>query len=182
MKNILLVARFEFLSILSKRSFWFSTFLLPILILVLTLGSQFFYSTPEQESESISETIQYLPQNIGIVDLVDLLNEAELPDHFIHYSDEIEARAGLVNGEINSFFLLNDSAILSGEVTLVVGGAPDHRGAPDPAGLAGLVQERETAGATRKEAIASVAKQSGVPKRVVYDAVHRPNPGAGAAT
>ncbi len=69
-----------------------------------------------------------------------------------------------------------------GEVTLVVGGAPDHHDAPDPAALAALVQERERAVTTRKEAIAAVAKQSGVPKRVVYDAVHTPRPGAGAAT
>ena len=32
----------------------------------------------------------------------------------------------------------------------------------------------EELGATRKEAILEVARRSGIPKRVVYDAVHRP--------
>ncbi|MCW2829014.1 MAG: rRNA ((1402)-2-O)-methyltransferase, partial [Marmoricola sp.] len=40
--------------------------------------------------------------------------------------------------------------------------------------LAALVAQEEGSGATRKEAILDVARRSGVPKRVVYDAVHRP--------
>jgi 16S rRNA (cytidine1402-2'-O)-methyltransferase len=61
-----------------------------------------------------------------------------------------------------------------GEVTLVVGGAPAGGTAADPAALAALVRDREADGVTRKEAIAMVAKQARVPKRLVYDAVHRP--------
>ncbi len=61
-----------------------------------------------------------------------------------------------------------------GEVTLVVGGAPAGDGGADPAALADLVRQREASGAARKEAIAAVAKAAGVPKRLVYDAVHRP--------
>jgi 16S rRNA (cytidine1402-2'-O)-methyltransferase len=59
-----------------------------------------------------------------------------------------------------------------GEVTVVVGGAP----APAPpatAELARRVAAREDAGEPRKAAIAAVAAEAGVPKRVVYDAVVR---------
>jgi 16S rRNA (cytidine1402-2'-O)-methyltransferase len=59
-----------------------------------------------------------------------------------------------------------------GEVTVVVAGAePAGPGAVEPAELARRVAAREEAGESRKEAIAAVAEQSGVPKREVFDAV-----------
>ena len=61
-----------------------------------------------------------------------------------------------------------------GEVTIVVEGAAAAEAVTDPVTLAALVAEEEEIGSTRKEAILEVARRSGVPKRVVYDAVHRP--------
>ncbi len=62
-----------------------------------------------------------------------------------------------------------------GEVTIVVEGNVEAVDVPsDPASLAALVAEEEEAGATRKEAILDVARRAGLPKRVVYDAVHKP--------
>jgi 16S rRNA (cytidine1402-2'-O)-methyltransferase len=61
-----------------------------------------------------------------------------------------------------------------GEVTIVVEGAAAPEAVTDPAILANRVTEEEKTGATRKEAIREVARRSGVPKRIVYDAVHRP--------
>jgi 16S rRNA (cytidine1402-2'-O)-methyltransferase len=59
-----------------------------------------------------------------------------------------------------------------GEVTVVVSGAdPPEPGSVEPAELARRVAVREDAGQPRKEAIAAVAEQSGVPKRKVFDAV-----------
>ncbi|HCU92812.1 MAG TPA: 16S rRNA (cytidine(1402)-2'-O)-methyltransferase [Actinobacteria bacterium] len=71
-----------------------------------------------------------------------------------------------------------------GEVTLVIAGAPAGTGAgpghggaagevsPDAAaGLAAEVAAREAAGTPRKQAIAAVAREHGLQKRVVYDAV-----------
>jgi 16S rRNA (cytidine1402-2'-O)-methyltransferase len=60
-----------------------------------------------------------------------------------------------------------------GEVTMVVEGAPPPAVTDDPETLAGLVAAEEAAGATRRDAIAEVARRSSVPKRVVYDAVHK---------
>ena len=62
---------------------------------------------------------------------------------------------------------------IRGEVTIVLEGAAVPEPVTDPATLAVLVAEEEAGGATRKEAILDVARRSGVPKRVVYDAVHR---------
>ncbi|MFE5187544.1 16S rRNA (cytidine(1402)-2'-O)-methyltransferase [Streptomyces sp. NPDC056628] len=59
-----------------------------------------------------------------------------------------------------------------GEITVVVEGAPD-KGAEetDAAELVRRVRIREEAGERRKEAIAAVAAEAGVPKREVFDAV-----------
>jgi 16S rRNA (cytidine1402-2'-O)-methyltransferase len=58
-----------------------------------------------------------------------------------------------------------------GEITLVIAGAPESSSELEPDELADLVRVRELAGETRKEAIAAVAGQAGVPKRLVFDAV-----------
>ncbi|MEU2789379.1 16S rRNA (cytidine(1402)-2'-O)-methyltransferase [Streptomyces sp. NPDC007100] len=59
-----------------------------------------------------------------------------------------------------------------GEITIVVEGAPET-GPQDlgPAELVRRVQVREEAGERRKEAIAAVAAETGLPKREVFDAV-----------
>ena len=59
-----------------------------------------------------------------------------------------------------------------GEVTIVVAGADDAV-ATDDETLRALVASDEEAGIPRKQAIADVARRSGVPKRVVYDLVHK---------
>jgi 16S rRNA (cytidine1402-2'-O)-methyltransferase len=58
-----------------------------------------------------------------------------------------------------------------GEVTVVVGGAPETVEVLEPGEYAGRVAAREAAGETRKAAIAAVAEAAGVPKRIVFDAM-----------
>lgn len=65
-----------------------------------------------------------------------------------------------------------------GEITLVVAGAAAAVSGSAPAELAALVAARELAGQPRKEAIADVAGQCGVPKREVFDAVVAAKPPA----
>ncbi|HEY0904449.1 MAG TPA: 16S rRNA (cytidine(1402)-2'-O)-methyltransferase [Marmoricola sp.] len=59
-----------------------------------------------------------------------------------------------------------------GEVTIVVSGATAQT-TTDPGTLRALVASEEAAGVGRKQAIADVARRSGVPKRLVYDVVHK---------
>lgn len=61
-----------------------------------------------------------------------------------------------------------------GEVTLVVAGAEPRPAVTDPVELRAAVERSEARGVTRKQAILDVARESGVPKRTVYDAVHKP--------
>ncbi|GAB3987012.1 16S rRNA (cytidine(1402)-2'-O)-methyltransferase [Actinoallomurus acanthiterrae] len=58
-----------------------------------------------------------------------------------------------------------------GEITLVVAGAPERTGQVDLAELAVEVERRVGDGAQRKQAIGDVAREHGVPKRELYDAV-----------
>ncbi|MFD5552374.1 16S rRNA (cytidine(1402)-2'-O)-methyltransferase [Streptomyces sp. NPDC127068] len=59
-----------------------------------------------------------------------------------------------------------------GEITVVVEGAPEPGPADlSPEELVRRVRDREEAGERRKEAIAAVAADAGVPKREVFDAV-----------
>ncbi|MEV5824460.1 16S rRNA (cytidine(1402)-2'-O)-methyltransferase [Spirillospora sp. NPDC052242] len=60
-----------------------------------------------------------------------------------------------------------------GEITVVVAGAPEPAGLTDPGDLAAAVAAREAAGTRRNRAVAEIAKENGVPRAVVYDAVVR---------
>lgn len=62
-----------------------------------------------------------------------------------------------------------------GEVTIVVTGAdPSAEIGNDPDSLRAAVAGLQEDGLTKKEAIAEAAKRAGVPKREVYDLVHKP--------
>ncbi|MCW2606086.1 MAG: tetrapyrrole methylase [Frankiales bacterium] len=58
-----------------------------------------------------------------------------------------------------------------GEVTVVLAGAPEPTVELTPAELVRLVEVRQQAGLTRKEALAAVVVETGVPRRDVFDAV-----------
>ena len=58
-----------------------------------------------------------------------------------------------------------------GEITLVIGGAVPSSPDAAPADLAADVAAREASGEPRKDAIVAVARERGVPKRAVFDAV-----------
>jgi 16S rRNA (cytidine1402-2'-O)-methyltransferase len=62
-----------------------------------------------------------------------------------------------------------------GEITLVIGGAVrGHRPEPTARQLAARAKELMDGGVERKEALAQVAREEGVPKRKVFDALVEP--------
>lgn len=67
--------------------------------------------------------------------------------------------------------LLGSLGEVRGEITLVVGGAPTPGRSGDPRAWADEVAMREADGMDRRTAISSVARQRGVARRDVYDAV-----------
>ena len=77
----------------------------------------------------------------------------------------------VVRGSFSELISWSESKDILGEITVVVSGfdpATNHVADTD---LVEMVLKQEAAGESRKEAIAQVAKQSGVSKRVVFDAM-----------
>ncbi|MFI9560803.1 16S rRNA (cytidine(1402)-2'-O)-methyltransferase [Nonomuraea endophytica] len=65
---------------------------------------------------------------------------------------------------------------VKGEITVVVAGHTAEAGGQDIEALVAEVDRRAEAGTQRKQAVADVAKEAGIPKRELYDAVHRRSP------
>ncbi|WP_219471302.1 16S rRNA (cytidine(1402)-2'-O)-methyltransferase [Nonomuraea rhizosphaerae] len=68
------------------------------------------------------------------------------------------------------------AAGVKGEITIVVAGHVAADVAPDLESLVAEVDRRVAAGEQRKTAVADVAKGAGMPKRELYDAVHKRSP------
>jgi 16S rRNA (cytidine1402-2'-O)-methyltransferase len=76
-------------------------------------------------------------------------------------------------GSVDELAAWAETGVL-GEVTLVVAGAdPSAQPAPSAADLAAQVDALEADGMSRRDAIAEVARSTGVRRRDVYDAAHR---------
>ncbi len=109
------------------------------------------------------------PHRLGacLVDLADLLgpDRRAVVCRELTKTHEQVARGGL--GALAEQF----AGEVLGEVTLVIEGAAPPTVESTPVELARLVAVREAAGEPRKEAIADVARELGVPRRDVYDAV-----------
>jgi len=65
------------------------------------------------------------------------------------------------------------AAGVRGEITVVIAGAPVAVAEADPAALAAAVATQVAAGLSRRDAVTAVAEQTGIPRRVVYDAALR---------
>jgi ABC-2 type transport system permease protein len=101
MNRILLIARREFLTNVKRRSFLFSVFGLPLLIIATQFVVGYFVETQ-------SETTGTLGQ-IGYVDLTrgEILSLAQdKPDEFQAYVDEEAAHSALLAGEIGAYFVV----------------------------------------------------------------------------
>lgn len=77
----------------------------------------------------------------------------------------------VIRGSIAELITWAESKDILGEITMVVEGFDPGTRQFSQEELVRLVVEQENAGESRKEAIAQVAKQNGVAKRVVFDAM-----------
>ena len=77
----------------------------------------------------------------------------------------------VVRGELSQLIEWADSKDVLGEITIVISGFDPGTREFDSAQLVQMVLNQESAGEGRKEAIAQVAKETGISKRVVFDAM-----------
>lgn len=76
-----------------------------------------------------------------------------------------------IRGNLGELSAWADSHEILGEITLVIAGAVTDSASLTAADMVGRVREFETAGMDRKSAIATVANEFGISKRLVYAAV-----------
>jgi ABC-2 type transport system permease protein len=125
MRNIWLVVKQEIRTTLRKPSFWLMTFLMPALLLALTIYGAIQDSGLELESGDADQadetsTITDMPV-IGLVDEAGLI--AEIPEDFppalfLPYADEATARAALEADEIGQYVHIPADYITTGDVTV----------------------------------------------------------------
>jgi hypothetical protein len=101
-----IVAKYEFWNTVRKKAFIFTTLLLPLFVAVpLYLSASF--NTGSSVAEGSGK--------IGYIDALGFIHKA---DGYVKYSSLEDAKQGLKNGSIDSFFVLKTDYFDTGNVTI----------------------------------------------------------------
>jgi len=125
MHNVLLVIKHEILTTLGKRSFWIMTFLFPVLIIGLSVGSQILAEKSFEDSEQVfptSDDVATEAQVIGYVDeagLIAQLPQGVPPEILRAFPDKDAAQAALETGDLRQYYLIPADFLETGELILV---------------------------------------------------------------
>ena len=125
MRKILLVIKYEIISTLQKRSFWLLTFIFPVFILLLSLGTQAIGGKAIEEAEAEASSIEHqagLASGVGYVDEIGLIEEIPIwipTNFFVKYADKDSAKTALLDGEIRQFYFIPADFIETGEYQLI---------------------------------------------------------------
>jgi len=122
MRDVWLIARHELRTTLARKAFWFTTFLLPAVVLLLVFIPQLFAGA--EESEGFIPDAGSGIEAVGYVDPGGLLRAAPsgLPAELVRdYDDEDAAQAALAGGEIDRYYLISPDYLASGRLTVVQG-------------------------------------------------------------
>lgn len=119
MSNILLVMLRELRVTLRRPSFYFATFVVPLITGAFFLGSTLFSRAfdPSDQSGPLAE--QFKPS--GLVDRAGVVHEIPLDIHtvLIPYADEAAAAQAVRDGSIGSYFVIDQDYVENGRVTRV---------------------------------------------------------------
>jgi ABC-2 type transport system permease protein len=131
MGNTFLIIKHEISTTLRKRSFWLTTFLLPAVILLLSIGSQALArsSMATGGSNPLLGGFMAAGKPIGYVDLAGLIEEIPAPPAsnnplqttgpLQEYPTEAAAQAALARQEITKYYLVPANFIASGNLIVV---------------------------------------------------------------
>jgi ABC-2 type transport system permease protein len=129
MLNAFLIIKHEISTTLRRRSFWLTTFLLPAVILALSLGSQALArsSLATGGSNPLLGSLTSAGKPIGYVDAAGLIEQVPPPKNTTsrpvgplqEYPTEAAAQAALENKEIGKYYLVPADFIRSGKLIVV---------------------------------------------------------------
>lgn len=116
-----LVVRREFLTTVGRRSFWLSTFLLPLALVALTVGMQALGLRSLTETGTLGAAGAATPAT-GFVDRSGLLGALppDLPaDALRPFADEASAQTALRRGDVSAYYVIPADYVRSGALSIV---------------------------------------------------------------
>ena len=123
MHNTYLVLKHEIKTTLAKRSFWFTTFVFPLMIMALTLGPQLLAGDAIESSTQAALTPPAgVSSTIGFVDRAGIVQTLppDLQDGQLkRYPDEAAAQAALQAGEVMQYYVIPADFMDTGQVVIV---------------------------------------------------------------
>ncbi|MBI5563369.1 MAG: ABC transporter permease [Chloroflexi bacterium] len=130
MHNVWIIIKHEMKTTLAKRSFWLTTFLLPVAIFALSFGSQALSQSAvaQDGSNPLFGGSGQANLPVGYVDGAGLIMTMpdDAPDgvswktvRLRAYADEAAAQTALANGKINKYYLVPADYVQSGELIVV---------------------------------------------------------------
>lgn len=120
MRNVLLTARYEIRTTLARKAFWLTTFLLPVVVLLLVFLPQLFAGA--DEDQGVLPGVGTDSPAIGYVDPGGVLrtSPAGLPAGLVRdYDSESAAQAALAAAEIDRYYVVSADYLASGRLTVV---------------------------------------------------------------
>ena len=119
MKNIWIVIKHEIITMVTKPSFWLTTFLLPAVIMGFSFGAQLIGQRMIPEEDEIISGESERALAIGYVDHAGIITDlpASIPTEMVQsYPDEETAATALRAGEIGQYYVIAEDYIASGEI------------------------------------------------------------------
>lgn len=122
MKNALVVIKHEIVTTIAKPAFWVTTFILPLIIMVFTFGSQALSMQVLEDEDLLSDSGKASATVIGYVDAGHFIQQ--LPDDippalFQAYRDENSAQIALDAGDLQSYYIIAEDYVETGTLLAV---------------------------------------------------------------
>jgi ABC-2 type transport system permease protein len=117
-----LVLRHEFLTTVSRRSFWLTTFLLPLALLALNVGTQSLAQSSFGDTGTLTPGPGATAPAIGYIDQSGLLGNLppDLPANALRrFTDEASAQSALGRGDVTQYYLIHADYVRTGALTIV---------------------------------------------------------------
>jgi ABC-2 type transport system permease protein len=117
-----LVVRREFLTTVGRKSFWLSTFLLPLALVILTVGMQALAQRSLTETGTLTPALGATTVAIGYVDRSGLLRDLppDLPANVLRpFADEASAQSAVRRGDVSTYYLISTDYVRTGALSIV---------------------------------------------------------------